>query len=289
MLEMISVLLPKPSGDVLTGIGDDCAVIRTENRKDLLQLLKTDAVIEGIHYPEKTPLEKVGWKALCRPLSDIAAMGGTPLHATVTVAAPSSWTNADWKALYRGIAKAARMHSLCVVGGETVRSPGPAFLSVALTGTVPEKNLKLRSGAHPGDLLCVTGRLGGSFRSGRHLNFHPRLEEGRWLGSERGVTAMMDLSDGIGSDLPKLAGKSGCSYRIAPEALPRHSGCSVTQALADGEDYELLLTVTPKRWPALMGAWSEHFPKTPLTCIGSMVGTDSVPTPLASGYDHLAR
>lgn len=288
LLELIQAVLPKPAADVMTGIGDDCAVIRRGRGSELL-LLKTDALVEGIHYASGTPPERIGWKALCRPLSDIAAMGGTPRHAMITVAAPSSWNSAAWKVLYRGIGAAARAFGVSVVGGETVRSPGRAFLSVTLTGEVLKRNLKLRGGATPGDLLCVTGKLGGSLRSGRHLQFTPRLEEGRWLGAERAVTAMMDLSDGLGSDLPKLARESGCSFRIDPDSLPRHRGCTAKEALSDGEDYELLLTVSPQAWPALMKRWGAKFPSLPLTCIGRMTRPGTPSTPLPCGYDHLRR
>jgi thiamine-monophosphate kinase len=288
LLEMISAVLPRPSRDVLTGIGDDCAVIGRVPGGDL-QLLKTDALVEGIHFASGAPPECIGWKALCRPLSDIAAMGGTPLHAMITVAAPAGWTAATWKGLYRGIGKAARAHGVSVVGGETVRSPGPAFLSVSLTGTVEKNRLKLRSGAKPGDLICVTGRLGGSLKSGRHLSFHPRLAQGKWLGSRKEVTAMMDLSDGLGSDLPKLAAEIACSFRIDQDSLPRHRGCTTEEALADGEDYELLMTVSPKAWPSLMRRWDTRFTRIPLTCIGRMTRRDLPPTPLPSGYDHLRR
>jgi thiamine-monophosphate kinase len=287
LLELISASLPKPSRDVLTGIGDDCAVIRPSAAKGILQLLKTDALVEGIHYTPGTPLHLVGWKALCRPLSDIASMGGTPRHAMITIAAPSSATVSSWKSLYAGIGKAARAFGVSVVGGETVRSPGPCFLSVTLTGEVEKNHLKLRSGARPGDFICVTGRLGGSLKSGRHLRFSPRLDEGRWLGAERGVTAMMDLSDGLGSDLPKLALESGLSFSIDPDSLPRHRGCSPGEALSDGEDYELLLTISPSRWPSIMRRWSTRFPRIPLTCIGRTTPADFPPTPLPSGYDHL--
>jgi thiamine-monophosphate kinase len=286
LLALISSLLPKPSCDVLTGIGDDCAVIKPI-RSGELQLLKTDTLVEGIHFAPGTRPDHIGWKALCRPLSDIAAMGGTPLHAMITVAAPMGWSSATWKGLYRGIAKAARTYGISVVGGETVRSPGPAFLSVSLSGTIKKNRLKLRSGAKPGDLICVTGRLGGSFKSGRHLSFHPRLAEGQWLGIRKEVTSMMDLSDGLGSDLPKLAAASGCSYRIDQDSLPRHRGCTITEALSDGEDYELLMTISPKGWPSLMKQWKERFPGTPLTGIGRIAGLDLPPTTLPSGYDHL--
>lgn len=288
LLELISPLLPEPSSDVMTGIGDDCAVIRPSSTKGVLELLKTDALVEGIHFAHGTRLDQVGWKALCRPLSDIAAMGGTPRHAVITVAVPSSWKGIHWKALYRGIGKAARTFGVSVVGGETVRSPGSAFLSVTLTGEVEKKGLKLRSGANPDDLICVTGKLGGSLKSGRHLSFHPRIIEGAWLSKKCGVTAMMDLSDGLGSDLPKLAHESKCSYSIAPDSVPRHAGCTVREALSDGEDYELLLTISPRAWPGIMKLWKLRFPKTPLTCIGSMTPAGANSTSLPSGYDHLA-
>ncbi len=286
LLELISRVLPKPSPDTVTGIGDDCAVIDNRKNNGDLSLLKTDALVEGIHYTSETPLQQVGWKALCRPVSDIAAMGGTPLHAVITVAAPSSWGNSQWRSLYRGIGKAAHAFGASIVGGETVLSPGPLFLSVAMTGTVPRPNIRLRSGAHPGDLLCVTGKLGGSFKSTRHLRFQPRLTEGQWLASQRGVTAMMDLSDGLGSDLPTLAQASGCAFRIVPESLPLHRGCTTHEAISDGEDYELLISVSPRRWPDLQSRWEKVFPKLPLTVIGSLLDHHSSSTQLPWGHDH---
>jgi thiamine-monophosphate kinase len=135
LLALISASLPKPSRDVMTGIGDDCAVIRPSAAKGILQLLKTDALVEGIHYTPGTPLHLVGWKALCRPLSDIAAMGGTPRHAMITIAAPSSATVSSWKSLYAGIGKAARAFGVSVVGGEKTwrlpqeRTPSPLLPS----------------------------------------------------------------------------------------------------------------------------------------------------------------
>jgi thiamine-monophosphate kinase len=288
LLEMIQREIPSPSAGVLVGIGDDCAVIQNHSQKNLRTLLKTDALVEGIHFESGTSLAQVGWKALCRPISDIAAMGGTPLHALITVAAPTHWTMADWRALYRGIGKAARAFQVAIVGGETVRSPESLFLSVALFGTLPKSRLRLRSGGRAGDLLCVTGKLGGSLKTGRHLRFQPRLNEGQWLASQRGVTAMMDLSDGLGSDLPKLATASGCSYRIVKDSLPLHRGCTVEAALSDGEDYELLLSMTPKLWPELQSTWEKAFPKLPLTVIGSLLASHEPSTPLPLGYDHFA-
>lgn len=287
LLELIVRQLPPPGPGVRHGIGDDCAVVRPSSKKGSVELLKTDALVEGIHFSSGTPWNRVGWKALCRPLSDLAAMGGTPLHALVSVAAPRAWSSPDWRALYRGIGKASREFGVSIVGGETVRSPGPLFLSLFVTGEVSEQNLKLRSGARPGDLICVTGRLGGSLESGRHLAFRPRLAEGRWLAKHAGVTAMMDLSDGLGSDLPTLARESHCSYLLAGESLPRNRGSSPAEALSGGEDYELLLTVTPMVWPSLRKGWNRRFPSLPLTCIGVMGIPQNPSTPLPAGHDHL--
>jgi len=288
LLTLIKRELPPVAPGVITGIGDDCAVISPTGRGGALELLKTDALVEGVHFVPGTPLDKVGWKALCRALSDIASMGGSPLHALITVAAPATWSTGAWRALYRGIGKAARQFGVSVVGGETVRSPGPLFLSIALTGSVPKRNRKLRSGAKPGDLICVTGKLGGSFKSGRHLNFHPRVAEGRWLGGEAAVTAMMDLSDGLGSDLPKLAAESHCSFRIASDSIPLHKECSLGEGLSDGEDYELLVTVNPRLWPSLQSRWVQASPRLALTPIGVILPHGEQRTPLTEGYDHLA-
>ena len=289
VLKIIGRELPPSQPDVEVGLGDDCAVIHPSHQSDSLELLKTDALVEGVHFAKGTPLQKVGWKALCRPLSDIAAMGGSPHHALITVAAPAGWGSTEWRALYRGIGKAAREYGVSVVGGETVRSPGPIFLSVTLTGSVLKRNLKLRSGSRPGDLICVTGKLGGSYKSGRHLTFQPRVAEGRWLGGERGVTAMMDLSDGLGSDLPKLAKESGCSYRVASDGLPLNRGCSFHHGVTDGEDYELLITVNAKHWPSIQERWVAASPSVPLTPIGLMLSPEEPCTRLDSGYDHLAK
>lgn len=286
LLRIIRPFLPEPSRDVLAGIGDDCAVIRMPRRGSSLHLLKTDAVIEGVHYASGTPLTQVGWKALCRPLSDIAAMGGIPGKALITVAAPSAWSRGDWKNLYRGIGKAARAFGVDVVGGESVRSPGAAFLSVTLTGEVSRRNLRLRNGARPGDLICVTGKLGGSLASGRHLKFRPRLREGLWLGNQSGVTAMMDLSDGLGSDLPKLAEASACSFRVAEGSLPLHRNCTAKQGMSDGEDYELLVTVKPKSWPVLQRNWISAHPELLLTPVGVVLPRGEKSSLLAPGFDH---
>ncbi len=273
--------------NVRVGPGDDCAVIGRP-RDARWQLLKTDVVIESIHFRADEDPRRVGWKALCRAISDIAAMGGQPAHALITLAAPKSATVSSIEALYTGLRRAARKFGVSLVGGETARSPGPLFLNVALTGWVERTRCILRSGGQPGDALYVTGRLGGSL-AGKHLDFTPRLEEARWLGEHFRPHAMMDLSDGLAADLPRLAAASGCSYEIFPDRLPLTRGCTAEQALADGEDFELLFALDPRSSSALEAAWKQRFPRLPLTCVGQLNPQSAIRNPQSSrGFDHFA-
>jgi len=266
---------------VILGPGDDCAVVRTAGN---FQLLKSDCVIEGIHFlPDTDPLW-VGWKAMCRSISDIASMGGLPLDALVTVAIRSD-ADFEWlKRLYRGLRKAASVYGVNLVGGETARSPGPIFLSVSLTGTAENGKYVSRSGGKKGDCLFVTGELGGSI-GGKHLRFSPRVKEARWLVSRFPIHAMMDLSDGLGSDLPRLAAASGLGFEVDLEDLPLSKGCSPEDALRDGEDYELLFGVSQGVKSRLETAWMKAFPRLRLTAVGRLV--DSGHCAFAHrGFDH---
>ena len=263
----ITRALPLAS-DVRRGAGDDCAVIG--GRRDRWwRLLKTDCVVEGVHFlPQEKPA-RIGWKALCRAVSDVAAMGGLPRHAMITIALHPQTEIAWLRGLYAGLRRAARRFGVSIVGGETSRSPGPAFISVALTGEVERSRCVTRSGGKPGDLLYVTGRLGGSL-AGRHLDFIPRVREARWLVERFRIHAMMDLSDGLAADLPRLARASKCGFGIHEEKIPRHRGCTVAQALGDGEDFELLFAVAPRDALRLDAAWRKAFPRLPLTRIGAL-------------------
>ena len=275
--------------DVRVGAGDDCAVIG-KPRAARWQLLKTDAVIEGIHFLAEEDPRRVGWKALCRALSDIAAMGGVPAHALITLAAPSTTPLARIDGLYAGLRKAARRFGASIVGGETSRSPGPLFLNVALTGWVERTRCVLRSGGRPGDALYVTGRLGGSL-AGKHLDFTPRLAEARWLVAHHRPRAMMDLSDGLAADLPRLALASGCGYEIFRDRLPLTPGCTPEHGLAHGEDYELLFAIGARAAGPLERAWKRHFPRLPLTRIGALRPASKTrdSKKLPHGYDHFAQ
>jgi thiamine-monophosphate kinase len=269
---------------VRLGAGDDCAVVETIGR---LQLLKSDCLIEGIHFLPDDNAKWIGWKAMCRPISDIAAMGGIPLDALVTLAVRPD-TEFGWlERVYAGLQTAAKVYEVNLVGGETAKSPGPFFLSVALTGTVERGRYVERSGGRKGDWLYVTGRLGGSI-AGRHLRFRPRVVEARWLVSRFPIHAMMDLSDGLASDLPRLAKSSHLGFEVDVARLPLHRGSSPENGLRDGEDYELLFAVPTAVKKRLETEWRSKFPKLRLTAIGRLVegGTTHFPE---KGYDHFAR
>lgn len=268
---------------LLTGAGDDCAVTARDATWDTL--LKTDVVVEGVHFTRETPPELIGRKALARAVSDIAAMGGLPEHALVTLLVHRERPVGLPEGLYRGMGELASRFRISIAGGETSALPFDGLIvNIALTGRVEHGKAYLRSGGRAGDLLFVSGRLGGSFESGRHLSFEPRVALARAL-RQAGIdpTAMMDLSDGLATDLPRLAAACGCGFRLCPESLPCHEGCSTEQALQDGEDYELLFSLPPERAQRLADFRSDC----PVTCIGQL--TEKGCSDLGSGWQHFRR
>ena len=268
--------------------GDDCAVVDPGPDSATLELLKTDALVGGVHFLADAPARAVGWKAVARVVSDFAAMGGNPERFLVTIALPGT-TGVEWvEDLYRGIGDCLRAFDAVLAGGETCRVPDSAapVISIAATGSVRRERLVLRSTGMPGQALLVTGTLGGS-RHGKHLDFTPRVTAADWLVSHHFPTAMMDLSDGLAKDLPRLAEASGCGFELERDALPVAPGCTVDQALGDGEDFELLFAIQPERVIALKNAWSAAFPDLPLTMIGRLVEPGEG-SRLTGGWDHFA-
>jgi thiamine-monophosphate kinase len=252
-------------------------------------LLKTDALVGGVHFLLDNNPEPVGWKAVARVISDFAAMGGKPERFLITVALPAE-TEVRWvEGLYQGIGRCLRAFGAVLAGGETSRVPqGSApVISVAATGSVLREHLVLRSTGRPGDLLLVTGTLGGSLR-GKHLDFTPRVSEAEWLVSRLALTAMMDLSDGLAKDLPRLANASGCGFQIHQESLPLTNGSTTADALNDGEDFELLIAVRPESVATLLTDWPTTFPDLPLTIIGKLVPIGEGDH-LTGGWDHFGQ
>lgn len=257
---------------VTIGIGDDCAVL--EPRAGAALLATTDLLLEDVHFRRRwaEPAD-IGWKALAVNLSDIASMGGRPRWALVALACPAGTPVEDIEAFYDGALALARRHDVAVVGGDTSASPAGWLVNVTLLGDVFGAP-RLRSDARPGDVVAVTGSLGRSAAglavlergtapggvaaadlaevSAAHLRPEPRVAAGAWLGGAPGVRAMMDISDGIGLDLPRLVGASGVGARVDVDRLPIDAPTravaaalgaeATTWATGGGEDYELLLT-----------------------------------------------
>ena len=273
---------------VVIGAGDDCAVLKFGGAKNWL-LLKTDGVVEEIHFASETSARAVGWKAMMRALSDFAAMSGIPEFALITLAIAGK-KKASWVSeLYRGLNRAAARFDVAIVGGETSDTVGPTVIVVSVAGGVERDRCVLRSGGKANDDLFVTGKLGGSIR-GRHLNFVPRIDEARWLTANFKVHAMMDLSDGLGTDLPRLARASKLGFAIDERALPLSRGCTIQQAISGGEDYELLFAVSPRERKRLQKRWQKKFPGLPLTRIGRLNQKSRIKNQeLKSGYVHFRQ
>ena len=263
---------------VITGAGDDCAVLDL-GVPGRYVLFKTDAVVEGIHFTKDAPPEKIGHKALGRCLSDIAAMGGTPTGALVTLALRPNFDVAFVDRIYAGINGLANRYGVAIVGGETTTNPERLLISVALLGTVDRAHCIHRAGARAGDAIFVTGQLGGSL-AGKHLDFEPRLREGQWLATHFDIHAMIDVSDGLAGDLRHVLRSSGVGAELLSDSIPisreaklkaRNESSAkppLLAALTDGEDFELLFTVASSDAVTVLDAWKKQFPELILTCIG---------------------
>jgi len=270
MIREIQRITARPTNRRLAlPIGDDAAAFRT--RPGRLILVSTDALVEGIHFNLRyCSAEDLGWKALAVNLSDIAAMGGTPLYVTTSIALPREVAPDFVPRFYRGLTAIARKHAVTLIGGDTCRSMQGIFLDVTIIGEVEPKHLLTRRGAKPGDLIYVTGELGGSgvglellsrsrrpaprsAATRRHLRPQPRCTAGRFLAERRLASAMIDLSDGLSTDLGHLCDQSGVGALIEVARIPV-AKIAVRQrqllpnvplhyALHGGEDYELLFAV----------------------------------------------
>ncbi len=279
------------ASSVLVGIGDDTAVLRWTTKEHLL--FASDMLAEGTHFSRSAvPARWIGWKALARNVSDVAAMGGLPRHAVVSLGLPPHTSVRFADEVYAGLSRCARRFGVAIVGGDTVRAP-VVVVDVAILGTVRPAHLVLRSGARVGDRVFVTGRLGGSLSSGRHATFVPRVQQAQWLVRHLKVHAMIDLSDGLASDLWQVSRASRVTFRIREDALPvSRAGRTTRHALMDGEDFELLFVVPTRladRVPRMIG----RVPVTPIGDVAArgagveLVGTDGRIRPLIpEGFKH---
>jgi thiamine-monophosphate kinase len=306
--------LPSRGRKLRLGIGDDAAL--WSPKPGFASVLTSDWFLEGSHFlREKHPPDSVGWKCLARAVSDIAAMGGTPRCFLLNLALPANSTGKWLSSFLGGLRRAASSLDCVLAGGDTTRS-NRILISVTAIGEIAEGQEVLRSGAHPGDLLCVSGTLGeaehglrllrkskGQVNSKnrvmrKHLYPEPRVELGRWLAERKLATAMMDVSDGLSSDLPRLCATSGVGVALDPGKLPLLRGIAVESArqlaLHGGDDYELLFAVSPRKTASLPA----KFGKLRLTQIGEItkgrivqiVGKDGAGHPFrAAGWDPFRK
>src|SRR5919109_4488727 len=225
LLDRIARHLPRTDNrKIFAGAGDDCAIVQMADAQ-YLAVLKTDCVVEGVHLLRKAKALHVGWKAMMRPLSDFAAASAVPRFALVTLIAPQKTEVAWIRELYRGLRKSADHFEVSIVGGESSGTTGPIAVSVSIIGFVERNRAVSRRGGKPGDDLFVTGRLGGAVKQ-KHLKFVPRIAESHWLTKNFSIHAMIDLSDGLGADLPRLARASRVGFNIQPQDLPFARGAT---------------------------------------------------------------
>ncbi|MFA5117542.1 MAG: thiamine-phosphate kinase [Candidatus Omnitrophota bacterium] len=246
----------KTDASVVKGIGDDCAVIDYNAREYLL--LTADMIVEKVDFTLKDKPYWIGHKALAVSLSDIAACGGLPRYALVSLGIPVRTRVQFVDEIYRGMRVLAKRFGVNIVGGDISRSP-VVTIDVSLAGFVEKKMLVLRQAAAEGDHILVSGKLGGSLKSGRHLKFIPKLKEARFLVENFKVTAMIDISDGLLQDLSHILKASNAGAVIYERLLPLHKDAgSVQSAVSSGEDFELLFTM-PAREARRLTACSGDF------------------------------
>lgn len=240
------------------GIGDDAALLKFPRRGEAL--VTVDMLMEGTDFTldTATPFQ-IGWKSLGVNLSDIAAMGGRAVAAVVSIALPrdKAWDLAQ--GIQSGIDSLAQRFGICIAGGDTNTWNGPLVISITALGEPLGQGPVRRGGAQPGDWILVTGELGGSI-AGRHLDFVPRLEEARLLQEHSNLNSMIDISDGLAADLHHILEESHVGARLYAANVPISDAAKrmpddllpLDHALGDGEDFELLLTLSPQNAAALL-------------------------------------
>ena len=276
------------------GVGDDCAV--SDPIAEGLQLTTTDAINYGYHFDDTMTPVAVGAKLIKRNVSDIAAMGGTPKSAVLALLC-SSDVSIEWlKDFFLGIKHTCEHYSISLVGGDISTLRKTSFSAVLTLNGYATKP-KLRTSSKIGDSIYVTGALGGSIL-GKHYQFEPRLAEGQWLSTFPQCHAMIDLSDGLGKDLKALLPEKTAAHLFldqipisnAAKQLAQTSGLEeLEHAFCDGEDYELLFTLSKDTDQAeFEKSWHKNFPDTQLAHIGSIQSTDTGKKPYLNAHTKAA-
>lgn len=298
LIARLRARVPSSPDWVLTGIGDDAAVLAPA--RGMVEVVTADALVEGIHFRREwsSPAD-IGHKALAVNLSDLAAMGATPRAALLSLTLPATLPLDDFDGLLEGFLALAALTKTPLVGGNLTRSTGGLHIDVTLTGAVRPRRVLRRSGARPGDRLFVTGQLGGAAAGlaalmagdkskaealALHRRPSPRLRTGIVVANNRSASACMDLSDGLADAVLQVCEASGCGADVDLAKVPVHAAASREQALTGGEDYELLFAV-PRRRTRLFLAAIKQAGEVPVTEIGACTKGGDI-TPMGEGFRH---
>ncbi len=298
LIARVKAICGQPPEEVVVGIDDDAAVLRWPQGE--LAVVTTDALVEGVHFRwEYFSPYQLGWRAMAANISDIAAMAAKPLFAVTSIALPPTMSVEAVEALYQGMVDLGRRYQVTIVGGDTTKSVAGLFLSITVMGKVLAQGLVRRSGARVGDALYVTGYLGQS-QAGlvvlsaptrfaqeefprvvdRHLQPLPRVEEALFLQKHVQLSSMIDVSDGLASEVHHLCRLGGVGAVVLEEAIPLSAEArkvalamgveASAYALSGGEDFELLFTARPEEVEQVRPAFEEDF-GLPLTKVGEVV------------------
>jgi thiamine-monophosphate kinase len=312
LIARLKAICGEPPAEVVVGIDDDAAVFHP--RDEELVVVTTDALVEGVHFRREyfTPFQ-VGWRSMAANISDIAAMAATPLYAVVSIAVPFSAEVEEVEEIYRGMVALGNRYGVSIVGGDTTRSSGGLFLALTVFGTAPASGVVRRSGARVGDGVYVTGSLGeaqagllvltrpAAFRGqsfpavvARHLQPLPRVQEALFLRKEVQLTSLIDVSDGLASEVHHLCRLGGVGAVIEESAIPLSPEVqavaaqlgleAVEFALSGGEDFELLFTARESEVERVRSQFEERF-SLPVTKVGEIVSAhQGVQLRLRSGH-----
>ena len=295
LIDRIARHEPKLRSTII-GIGDDAAVVKSSAK---YLLITTDTFIENVHFRLKsTSFFDLGRKALAANISDIAAMGGWPTHALITVGIPKTMNVKKIDELYRGIDRLARKFKIDIIGGDTVQSPKEVVISITLLGEVEKGNLLLRSTARVGDAILVTGVFGGPAAKKfpiSNFQFPIRIKEARTIAKAGLATAMIDSSDGLVRSVLEICRASKAGSRIWLDSVPIARGANLDQALYGGEEYELVFT-TPRSKAVELRNLIQRRTGTKVSIAGEIVAKKhgvkladihgKVSSPKSGGYEH---
>ena len=279
------------------GIGDDMAQI---NLGKEAVFVTTDMLLDGVHFDlTKSTIEQIGYKTMAVSLSDCAAMATIPVAVVVSVALPASFRADELKQLHSGIVRAGDRYGCALVGGDITswKVENPFAISVAMLSKKAKNEPVKRSGAKFGDSICVTGSLGGA-GFGKHLEFEPRIQEALKIAQMVTINSMIDISDGLSSDLNRICRQSKVGAVIEADLIPISNDAKRTEnpleaALNEGEDFELLFTLSPNDCEQLLKSWNESVP---ISRIGVITETDRMQIKVpggqindleVKGYEHL--